>query len=334
MAVRRVAVIGCGDVSAVHFDAIRSMPELDLVAVCDTDPGRLAAASETWGVPGFASHTDLLAEVDLDAVHVTTPHHQHVPVSIDALAAGVHVLQEKPIAHTIAEGERLVAAAEQSSARLGICFQNRYNVSAQQMHRLLSSGELGEVLGAYATVVWSRTPDYYQSRPWRAHWSTAGGGLLINQAIHTLDLVQWLLGGVTEVSGHAASRRYGEVSEVEDVAEALFTHPSGARTVFFGSLAASSHRPVELEVETEAAFLRLRNGLDLVWKDGRPAEHWDERQVATSGRSYWGVSHELLISDFHARLDDPEPFWIGPAEALTSLHMLKQIYAQSGLDKE
>lgn len=334
MAVRRAAVIGCGDVSAVHFEAIADLDGIELVAVCDTDPGRLDAASRRHGVPGYASHAELLDAVRPDVVHVATPHDQHVQASVDALAAGVNVIQEKPVAHTLAEGQRLVDAAATASAKIGICFQNRYNVTSQELRRLLDSGELGAVRGAYASVVWTRSEDYYRARPWRASWEQAGGGLLINQAIHTLDLVQWLFGGVETVSGHAATRCFGAVSEVDDVAEMVLTHPGGTRTAFYGSLAAPQHRPVEIEVDTEHAYVTLKRGLKVRWKDDRPRDQYAERVAPSGGRSYWGVSHQLLIADFYALLDDPEPFWISPAESMKSLAILKEVYRQSGLDDD
>ncbi|WP_040159089.1 Gfo/Idh/MocA family protein [Nigerium massiliense] len=332
MAVRRAAVIGCGDVAAVHFEALETIEDIELVAVCDTDPHQLSAAQREHGVPGYASHEELLAKERLDVVHVTTPHDQHVQASIDALAAGVNVIQEKPIAHTLAEGQRLVDAAAGANAKIGICFQNRYNVSSVELRRLIDSGDLGEFNGAYASVVWMRSPAYYQARPWRGQWARAGGGLLINQAIHTLDLVQWLFGGVTTLTGHAASRRYGDVSEVEDTAEILLEHPDGRTTAFYGTLAAPQHRPVEIEADFGNAYAVVKRGLKVRWKDGQSRDKYPERTANSGGRSYWGVSHELLIRDFYDQLDSSEPFWITPDEAMKSLRILKEVYRQSGFD--
>lgn len=120
-------VIGLGDVATLHLDAIDADPEIELVGVCDVDSSRAATASERWAVPGFASVQELLASVRPDVIHVTTPHHQHVPVALAALQAGVHVLTEKPVAHTVAEAERLASTAARSSARVGVVLQNRYN---------------------------------------------------------------------------------------------------------------------------------------------------------------------------------------------------------------
>ena len=324
------AVIGCGDVATIHFEAIDAVEDIELVAVCDTDPVALAAAVERYGVPGFADHRALLAHVRPDVAHVCTPHDQHVPVALDLLDAGVHVLTEKPVAHTLADAERLAEAAERSDARLGVCFQNRYNATSQAARAILDSGELGAVLGATATVMWTRTPDYYLAKPWRGRWERAGGGLLINQAIHTLDLVQWLVGDVVEVSGRASTRLYGDVIEVEDTAEMLLTHDGGARSVVFGALTNVVHAPVTIEITAERGTLAIRGDLTVTHADGR-VETVTERRAPSGGRTYWGVSHEVLVRDFYARLGEPDPFWIGPREAMKSLRILKDVYAQSGL---
>jgi predicted dehydrogenase len=324
--VKRAALIGCGDVSVIHFEAIDAIEDIELVAVCDIDPDRSAEVGAKRGVPTYADHLQMIAEARPDVVHITTPHHQHVQLSIDCLGAGVNVIQEKPLAHTLADGQRLVDAAAGALPKIGICLQNRYNVSSQEAHRLLDSGKLGEIRGAYASVVWTRTADYYHDRPWRGTWRESGGGLLINQAIHTLDLVQWLMGDVVTVQGQVATNKFGDVIEVEDTAEALFTHANGAQTSFYATLTAPVHRPVEIEIHCENAVLAIRDGLEVTWADGQ-VDVYPERAVPSGGRSYWGVSHEILIRDFYARLAAPEPFWIGPAEAMASLEMLTSLYA-------
>lgn len=334
---QRIGLIGCGDVSVVHIEAIRDIEGLELVGVADSDPGALAQATAVTGAPGFASTQELIDAVSPDAVHITTPHDQHVGPSLTALGAGVHVLQEKPLAHTLEEGQRLVealAAVPAGGPKVGICFQNRYNLASQRLHEMLGTGELGAVRGAWASVVWTRSADYYRAKPWRGTWANSGGGLLINQAIHTLDLVQWLLGGVERTDGHVATRKYGEVIEVEDTAELLLHHPGGVTTSFYATLTAPQHRPVEIELDCENAYVTLRGGTDggltIRWADGR-TDTVGERSVTSGGRSYWGVSHELLIRDFYERLDEPAPFWIGPGEAMASLEILKEAYRLSGV---
>ncbi len=322
------AIIGCGDISTVHIEALATMAGTTIVAVCDTDPQRLAQAERTLGAPGFTDHRALLAQLRPDVVHICTPHHQHASPAVDFLEHDVNVIVEKPLAHSVIEGQRLIEAADRATAKIAVCFQNRYNTTAVAMHRLLRSGELGAVHGGSATVLWHRTADYYRARPWRGTWAGAGGGLLMNQAIHTVDLLQWLLGDVTAISGHAATRFLSDTIEVEDTAEFGAEHAGGARSVLFGTLGHAVNSPITIEIVTECATLRLNGDLTIDYADGR-VDVVAERQAPSGGRAYWGVSHEILIRDFYDRLADPEPFWIGPREAAKSLRIVQEIYRQS-----
>ena len=325
---RRVAVIGCGDISALHLDAIAGLTDAELVAVADVHPDRLAAAAAACGVPGFDSYLELFDTVRPDVVHICTPHHLHASIAIDALERGIHVIQEKPLAHSRAEGDRLVAAAERGNAKIAVCFQNRYNAPMQAAAALLASGELGAVSGASATVMWHRGAEYYLDRPWRGRWATGGGGLLMNQAIHTLDLLQWLVGEVASVRGNASTRALGDTIEVEDTAEMVLEHTNGARSVFYATLANAVNAPITLDIVTEKATLSLCGALTVSYTDGR-VEVVPERSVAAGARSYWGVSHQLLIEDFYARLDEPAPFWISPVQAQLSLNIIQDVYDQT-----
>lgn len=329
----RVAVIGCGDISALHVDALTGLDAVELVAVCDIDEARLAAAVAEQGVPGFASVAELLdaastGAMPLDAVHVTTPHHEHASIAIEALKQGIHVLLEKPLAHSRADAALLLAEAEASTATLGVCFQNRYNAPVQAAKAILDSGELGAIRGIAATVLWHRAPDYYRDRPWRGQWATGGGGLLMNQAIHTLDLVQWFGGPVVQVQGHASTRALADVIEVEDTAEVALVHESGARSVLYATLAHSTNLPVTIDVELERGSLSIRGALTVTRADGS-TEVVEERAAAEGARSYWGVSHELLIADFYRGLEAGIPFWIDGREALTSLEIIQKVYDQT-----
>ena len=175
----RAAVIGCGDVSVVHLEAIHRLDGSELVGVVDIDAEVARQVGEKYGVPGFTSTSELIEAVRPDVVQISTPHDQHVDVALACLEAGVSVLSEKPVAHTVAEADRLVRwSAEHREAVVGVCFQNRYNSTSQAARELLSSGELGAVLGAFATVAWHRNPAYYAKRPWRGERVHAGGGTL------------------------------------------------------------------------------------------------------------------------------------------------------------
>jgi predicted dehydrogenase len=327
--VTTAAVIGCGDVSTVHFGPIETVGGIDLVAVCDTDADRAAAVARRYGVPAFTCHRDLLDRVRPEVVHVCTPHHQHAQVAVEALDAGVAVLLEKPVAHTLAEADRVIAAARRNpGVKIGVCLQNRYNATSQAARALLDSGTLGAVRGGSATVLWHRDPAYYAARPWRGRVRDSGGGVLINQAIHTLDLMEWLLGAVVGTRGHSGRYTLDGVVDVEDTAHVVLEHAGGARSVVFATTANVVDSPVTIEIITERAVLLVRGDMTVSYLDGR-VETVAERSASTGGRTYWGASHEQLIADFYRRLADPEPFWIGPAEGTRSLRLVHRIYQQS-----
>ena len=268
------AVIGCGTISVVHLGAITGLEGVDLVGVCDTDADRAAEVGEKHGVPWFprTDHEELIEQVRPKVVHVCTPHDEHVPVALDAVDAGVAVLLEKPVAHTVAEAERLLAATRQRpDVEFGVCFQNRYNTAVRVARQLLGTGELGRVLGASATLLWHRDPAYYEARPWRGRVRESGGGVLINQAIHTLDLLEWLLGDVVDVRGHTG--RYlldgvldGQI-DVEDTASVLLEHAGGARDVLFATVTNVTDTPVTIEIVTERAVLVIRGDLTVTYLD-------------------------------------------------------------------
>ncbi|MEU8813177.1 Gfo/Idh/MocA family oxidoreductase [Actinoplanes sp. NPDC048796] len=306
----RVAVIGLGTVSVVHLAALARLG-VELVA---TSEGR------------YRDHRVLLDEVRPDAVHICTPHDQHVPVALDALARGVHVLLEKPVAHTVAAaGELLAAAKDNPSVTVGVCLQNRYNMASAAARELLVSGSLGPVAGASATVMWHRDDAYYEARPWRGQIGRSGGGVLINQAIHTLDLLQWLLGDVSETRAQVG---YFAGREVEDTASAVLDHASGARSVFFSTVANAVDSPVTIEIATASATLTIRGDLTVRHADGR-VEVIAERRADSGGRDYWGASHELLIADFYRCLRTGERFAVDLEEGMKSLRLVDEIYRQN-----
>lgn len=322
----RAAVIGLGDISALHLTAIDLLADTELVAVCDADAARAASGAERLGVAGYSDHRELLAEQRPDVVHICTPHSEHAAAAIDALDAGVHVIVEKPIARDPRQAAAVEAAAQRSAAKIAVCFQNRYNAPVKAAKAVLESGALGAITGASATVVWHRAPQYYEAAPWRGTWAGGGGGLLMNQAIHTLDLLRWFVGPVVSVDGTASTRALP--IEVEDTAELTLTHPGGIRSVFYATNAHAANAPITVDIVAEHGQLSLRGALTVTYADGRE-ETVAEDTLPTGERAYWGVSHERLIADFYARLDDPEPFWITPDDGARVVDIIHEVYARS-----
>lgn len=329
----KVGIIGCGDVHVVHAAAILESDDAELVAIAETEKHRREFAALEHGVPGYADYREMFEKHDLDVVHICTPHDQHVRPAIYALKRGVHVLLEKPVAAHLDEARRLEDAVRRAAAKgiqFAVCFQNRYNVSYQKTKELIDSGELGHISGSVAVVPWKRTPEYYRTRPWRGSWKHSGGGVLINQAIHTIDALAWFFGGIDSVNGIASQTEFSDLIEVEDTAYARFTHPSGSVSQFFATNTSPVQSNVAIRVFSDKATLQIYDGLKVEWRDGH-VNHYDERTLPGVGRDYWGISHIILINDFyeHIKSGDTTPFWIGIEQGMVALKALKEIQGQS-----
>jgi predicted dehydrogenase len=249
-------------------------------------------------------------------------------MAISCLRRDVNVLLEKPVATTVADGAAVVQAAHDSAAQLGVCFQNRYNVTSAAIRSLLDGGSLGKLLGGRASVTWYRDGAYYRRRPWRGTWAQGGGGVLINQAIHTLDLLQWFLGAPQEVHGQASRLWLRGDIEVEDTAAIQMSHAGGARSVFYATNGYATNAPVQLELLTENATLRLDTDLTVSYRDGRSSVT-KETILGAGEHSYWGAAHGALIADFYRHLRDRMPFWIDAGEAMDTLRIVTAVYDQS-----
>ncbi len=305
----RVLLVGRGDVSVVHVAAIRALGA-SLVGTCDS----------------ASDYRAMLSSLRPDVVHICTPHDTHVPIALEALAHGAHVLLEKPVAHTIDEASRLIdALAGFPDLQVGVCLQNRYNATSQAAATFLQDQKPAGVRGGSATVFWHRDAAYYAKRPWRGRVQRSGGGVLINQAIHTIDLMQWLLGDVSQVSGWAGRIADLPGTDVEDTANLLLEHAGGARSVVFATVTNAVDSPVTIEIVTSSATLHLRGDLTITHADGR-IEVVTESRSNSEGRDYWGASHQLLIADFYRAIEAGEPFWITPAEALKSQMIIDETY--------
>lgn len=229
----RTGVIGLGIMGAAHARKILagSIPELQLAAVCDADSERIANWERETGIPGYTALDDLL-QSGIEAVVIATPHFSHVEVGIKTLDAGLHALVEKPIAVETLEAQRLIDAHRNPRQVFAAMFNQRADPLYAELKRILASGEMGSVHRISWTVTdWFRTQAYYDMGGWRATWRGEGGGVLINQCPHQLDLYQWLFGQPTEVRAVCQFGRFHEI-EVEDSVTALLTHADGAIGTF------------------------------------------------------------------------------------------------------
>jgi len=260
-----IAVIGVGNMGSVHVkDIATRLPNTNLAAVCDTDRERADRYAAEYHVPAFYDYRELLQQAGLDAVLVATPHYDHTPISIEALEKGIHVLVEKPLAVHVNDGRKMTAAYEQARAKypniqFGIMFMSRLHTHWAKIKKFLDSGQLGRLARATWIVTdWYRTQAYYDGSGWRATWRGEGGGVLLNQCPHNLDLYQWFFGMPQRVSGFAHIGKYHDI-EVEDEVTAYFEHENGMVGHFIASTAESPGTN-RLEIVGEMGKLTLENG--------------------------------------------------------------------------
>lgn len=231
----RVGVIGVGNIGTMHADNIyqNKIEGMELTAVCDANPARLDACQERFPeVPGYSDYVSLLQSNTIDAVIIAVPHRLHARIAIEALESGLHVLLEKPIDVTVTEAHKLLHVAKKSDKIFAIMLNQRTNPLFQKAHEIVHSGLLGELKRSVWIVTnWYRTQHYYDSGSWRATWSGEGGGVLLNQAPHNLDLWQWICGMPESVRAFCNVAKYHNI-EVEDEAIIYTKYKNGATGVF------------------------------------------------------------------------------------------------------
>jgi UDP-N-acetyl-2-amino-2-deoxyglucuronate dehydrogenase len=329
----QTAIIGCGTIFDVHAAAVQQLPEAQLAAVVDINETRAVEAAQRYDCRSYTDYRQMLQDRQIQVVHICTPHYLHAEMAIAALRSGKHVLVEKPLAITLADADVLIGVARETGKKLGVCFQNRYNSTAVRLKSILDSGQAGKVVHAKAALKWHRDADYYRKSGWRGTWATEGGGVLINQAIHTLDLLQWFLGEITSVSGNVATNCLQNIIEVEDTAEAVFTFQNGVTADFFATNCHPVDAPVELEIECERLNLKLAGDLTIRTPAGVVTKVAEINQ-RTGEKAYWSNSHGALFRNFYRSLRTGEDFAIDAAAGRVALQMVKAIYYSAQRQRE
>jgi len=228
------ALAGCGHIAHKHAQAMKAIEEVELVAVCDSEPEALKNFTSKYGIKGYSLYQELLQDREVNVVVICTPSGLHASMGLAATRAGKNVLIEKPMAMTLEEADALIEASTSAGVVLGVVHQNRFKPAITKLKNAVDSGLFGHITHANATVRWNRNQDYFTKRPW-GRSKNMGGGALMNQAIHNIDLLQWLLGKVVSVFGYT-SVRLG-LTEAEDTGVAVLKFANGALGVIEASTA-------------------------------------------------------------------------------------------------
>lgn len=325
----RLGIIGMGNIGKYHADYLTSkkVSRCELVAVCDA----LAPLDRYKPLQTFTDGEALIKSGAVDAVIVATPHFQHTTLGIAALDAGVHAMIEKPISSHKADAERLIAASRRNpKVVFGGMFQMRTEPRYQKVRQLITSGELGQIVRVnWINTDWYRTDAYYASGGWRATWKGEGGGVLLNQCLHNLDTLQWLVGMPQRVRGFCQLGRFHQI-EVEDSVTAYLEWANGATGVFVSSTgeAPGTNR---LEIVGSRGTLVIENNKIRFTRN--EADMLEFSQKATQGfvkPDVWNVEipfenavlpHALIIQNFVNAILDGEPLIVPGAEGMHSVEL-------------
>lgn len=304
----RAAVIGCGVIAHIHFDALDRLEDVALCAVCDIDKAKAADAPK--GVPFYTDYRELYEKERPDAVHICLPHDLHYPVSRWFAERGVHVFCEKPAALNAVELEKFIRLEEaHPELKLCVCLQNRLNDSTQKLLALLAGGEYGKVVSCLASNPWTREQGYYDAGPWRGAFNRSGGGCMINQAIHLIDLMCQVCGNAKSVKG-AALRLLDLDTDVEDTAAARIEFEGGARGIFFATNANRGSTGPYLEVRTEKAAFVIDNRRLYRLDDEGERVLLVKDAVLQGEKYYYGSSHIRVMERFyHAIRQDSRDYF-------------------------
>jgi len=323
----RFGIVGFGVAGRIHAEAIRNVYCAELVAICDISERKREMARRLYGVSVYADLVNMADDDEVDAVSICLPHHLHASATITFLQMQKSVLCEKPLATSVADAQLMIKAAQASNTMLGVVFQHRYEMINQFIREEINQGLLGKIISTSVSVKWQKNPVYY--RGWQGNISESGGGVLINQAIHFIDLAQWFNGGGKEVYGMSITAR--DHLSVEDNAIALVVYKNGAVGAIDCSTCANPMMGSGLDIIGSNYSIRTRDGEIVSWgrKSSNEIESLNEK-FRQHGKfkpkqNHYGYGHALQIQDFIQSIQEVKQPLVTGEDGLSALKIVLAI---------
>lgn len=333
--ITHIGLIGGGNISETHARACRAITGVKISAIYGTNSEKIAGLCREHGGTPYNNFDAFLSHRPMDIVIIGSPSGLHAEQGIAAARRGLHVLTEKPIDIATERADALIAATEKSGVKLGVLFQDRTKPHIHQLKGWLDQGILGRILFVDARVKWYRPPEYYANSRWRGTLALDGGGALINQGIHTIDLLLWLLGDVVRVQARTATLLHK--IEAEDTAVATLEFASGALGIFHATTAAFPGYPRRVEITgTEGTVIlehdriisaKLRSATDIT--PNLIESPTDENQSATSAAVSDFRGHQALLTDFLEAIRQNRAPLCDGREGRRSIALVESIYRAS-----
>jgi predicted dehydrogenase len=336
-------IIGCGVIAPWHADSIVDSEYTDLVAVCDIDLDKGGAFAEQYSTAFYADYVEMLREGGIDAVSICTPSGLHSEMTIAAAEAGVHVLCEKPMAITVPQIDAMMEAVQKAGVKLEVIFQRRTYEISRRVREAVQSGLLGQMTLGDAYLKYYRSPAYYKSADWRATWALDGGGALMNQGVHGIDLLLWIMGDVKSVYAKAEAKVRD--IEVEDTCVALLTYASGAYGVIEGTTSSNPGEPTALYLHGEKGTIVLDDGGISKWavaedksvvaqNDPEKCVGRDSLSTASDPRAMGRAGHRAQIDDLCLAISEDRVPMVTGASARKAVELILAIYESVRTGKE
>jgi UDP-N-acetyl-2-amino-2-deoxyglucuronate dehydrogenase len=333
-----IGLIGGGNITETHARAARAIPGVEISAIHGSNSEKIAHLCHEHGGTPYQDFDAFLKHRPMDLVVIGSPSGLHAEQGMAAAREGLHVLTEKPIEITTARADALIAAAKQSNVQLGVIFQDRMKPHIRQLKNWLEQGLLGKILFLDARVKWYRPPEYYANSHWRGTLALDGGGALINQGVHTVDLLLWLLGDVLRVQARTATLFHK--IEAEDTAVATLEFASGALGVFHATTAAYPGYPRRVEISgTEGTVILEHDRIFGANLQNTPAAATlsaaladlmasakDLNQSASSATVSDFRGHQAILEDFLAAIRQNRAPACDGLEGRRSLALIETIY--------
>jgi len=333
-----IGLIGCGTIFPIHAQSLKKIPGVTIAAVCDTKPARAKKVAKRYKAKPYFDYREMLAKEKLDSVHILTPHYLHPEMTIEAARRKVNVLCEKPIAITPKDADRMIAECKKNRVSLGIISQNRYNPSSRLVKRLIESGKLGKIKAIKLVLSYHKPDSYYKQSDWKGTWKKEGGGVLIDQSIHFIDVLRWLVNDKVEFIDGSIAKRMHKFIEVEDLAEGIIKFKKGTCLSFYLINYYSYDDDTEIELDCEKGRVNIVKDSAKVWfysgkvvkARPRPHEYMDYEEGV---KSYWGFCHWNQIRDFYRDLKAGRKHAIDGEEGKKTLEIVHNIYKSAKLRK-
>jgi len=325
----RVGIIGCGNIFTMHATSVNHLENAKLVGVCDIKKDRADEAALKFNTEAFYDYKDLIEKSKIDAVHICVPHYLHPIITKYALEQGVNVLCEKPMSINFEDAIANVKLAEEKNLKYSVIFQCRYNDSSKLIKENIENGKLGKVISARVVLTWCKPDSYYALSDWKGTWGKEGGGVIIDQAIHSLDLANWFINDESiSVQAHLSNRGH-KIMEVDDTGEGFIRYKNGATLGFWAMNNYGIDEPIEIRLLCKnGKAVMSYDKAEIILKDGTilNTEQKDEEIVYENGKDYWGFQHIKQIKDFYESIENnTEPF-ISGKEALKIQKIICEIY--------